>query len=255
MTKNSKSLITIAVLLIIISVCSCSLSVDKEAIENTIDRIEATELNKALELIQGMDEQTLKAGKDDILAAVINKLNQYLYTSTWISSSSCLVKESAIVELENYQSILEALSLDPDTTNADDFVEKALMLKKYTKWNLYYAADDDYLSEAQSYMNQGANYKSNPSIASQYYTKAYNVAIEAYNKFRNYSRSGMKEAADFYYNYAVQINGIISRSGTTSVEDDAYNNASKAYKAMINEYMDALSEVTNIVETFPTKLY
>jgi hypothetical protein len=65
----------------------------------------------------------------------------------------------------------------------------------------------------------------------------------------------MKEAANFYYNYAIQINGIISRNGTTSTQDNTYNNAASAYKRMLKEYIDAVSATLNIVESFPKKLY
>lgn len=240
------------ILTIMVSLVGCA---DKEAITDAVTRIEANELTSALKVVKDMDDKTIKAGKDEILTAIINELTPYLDTNSWISTSYCLIDDKTISDLEKYKSIIDALSLDVEETNIDDFLTKALSLKEYVKWNSYYKANDDYLTEAKGLMDQGAVYRSSPTIASRYYKQAYDVCMDAYYIFNGSSDAGMKEAADLYYNFAVQTNGIISRSGTTAAQDNAYNNASSAYQRMTSEYIDALDDVINTCEDFPNKLY
>lgn len=251
-----KWLAVITIFILIVSLSACTLGVDKDAIESTVTRIKADELDSALSIINSMDSNTLSSGKDEILTAVINGIDAYLNFNSWVSTSYDFIDEKAIKEIEKYQSIVNSLSLSADESNVDDFISKALSLKQYAKWNDYHSTDaaEDFTS-IKSTMDKGAVYKSNPTIASKYYKQAYNDCMAAYNKCNNYTGYGMKEAADFYYNFAVQTNAIISRSGTTSAQDNAYNSSSSAFQRIQQEHIDDLEVVIDICDSFPKELY
>lgn len=253
--KKMLAVITIIVMVVSLSACS-SFGVDKEAINNAVTRIEADELDSAISVINKMDDKTLSAGRSEILTAVIGEIDTYLNYNSWVSTNYHFVDESAIKDIEKYQTIVNSLSLDADESNVDDFIEKALSLKKYTKWNDYHSTDaaGDF-ANIKSTMDKGAVYKSNPSIASKYYKQAYNDCMTAYNSCSNYTGYGMKEAADFYYNFAVQTNAIITQSGTTSAQDNAYNTSSSAFKRIQQEHIDDLDDVIDICDSFPKSLY
>ena len=253
--KKMLALITIVIMVISLSACS-SLGVDKEAINNAITRIEANELGSAISVINQMDDKTLSAGKSEILSAIIGEINTYLNYNSWVSTDYHFIDERAIKDIEKYQTIVNILPLADDESNVDDFISKALSLKKYAKWNDYHSTDaaGDF-TNIKNTMDQGEVYKSNPSIASRYYKQAYNDCMTAYNSCINYSGYGMKEAADFYYNFAVQTNSIITQSGTTSSQDNAYNAASSAFQRIQQEHIDDLDDVIDICDGFPKNLY
>ena len=161
-----------------------------------------------------------------------------------------------IQDIEKFQIIVNMLSLDTDESNVDDFISKALQLKKYTKWNAYHdAGESNDFTQIKSIMDQGAAYKGNPSIASKYYQQAYNKCMDAYYKFNGKTGYGMQEMADFYYNFAVQTKAIINQSGTTSAQDNAYNAAANAFKGILSEYIDDFDDIISICNSFPKKLY
>lgn len=230
--------------------------IDKHTVENIILRIEADELDSAISLIETMDEETLSTGKSEILNAVIQELNPYLNFNSWVSTAYSFVDERVIQDIEKYQTIVNMLSLNPDESNVDDFIAKALQLKQYTKQNTYHdAGGADDFKEIKSIMDQGAVYKSNPSIASKYYQQAYDKCMDAFNKFDGKTEYGMQEAADFYYNFAVQTKAIIDQSGTTSKQDDAYTSSTIAFKRIQSELIADLEDVISICDSFPKKLY
>ncbi len=239
------------------SACSGDSKGSKNAdINKIIVHIESNELGTALSACKSTSANTLKEGSDKILACILDELKYYLASSNWVNTAYALVKTDAINELKIYREILSLLSLGNTFTNATTFVSKALELASYTTWNEYHKADDNYLAEAQNYMNQGAPYRNTSwSTAVTYYEKAYTVANNAYYHFNGRSGKGMQEAANFYKAYATLIRNTINKKDNSAAEENAYNNASAAYKTIIQGYTDAISEIIDIVKTFPNKLY
>ena len=229
---------------------------DSTSIEKAITHIEANELENALEICESMNEKTLEEGKDKILDCVLKKLNYYLDSDNWTNTNYALIETKAIDELKIYQKILNLLPLDDTFTNATTFVSTALKLSEYTEWNDYYKSNDNYLTKAVEYMNQGAPYRNTSwSIAVTYDEKAYTVSNNAYNHFKNSNEKGMQEAAEWYKVFSEQIRRTINKQDSTTAQDNEYNRASAAYKQMLNEYTAVLSEVIDVLESFPNKLY
>ncbi len=167
-----------------------------------------------------------------------------------------LVDPDAIQKLKLFQKILNSLLIDNQDTNVNSFITTALTLEKYVSWNDYYNSEDDYSTKAIEYLNQGAPYRNTAwSVAVTYYEKAYTVANNGYNHFKNSNENGMQEAARWYKAFKEQIRRTINKESTTAPQESEYNSASAAYKQMIVEYMDVLSEVSNILKQFPQKLY
>lgn len=238
------------------SLLNTATGIDETAINNVVIRIEANELDAAISLMQTMDEKTLGAGKSKILSAIIKGLNSYLNFGSWVATNHDFVYEKAVQEIKKYQTLVGVLNLNSNESNVGSFISKALQLEKYVKWNSYHRAGGaNDIDDIKSTMDQGAVYKSNPSIASKYYQQAYNECVSAYNTFNGQSAYGMQETADFYYQFSVQIKAIISQKGTTGAEDNSYNIASKEFKRILSEYIDAYDEIISICESFPKKLY
>ena len=252
-----KLLATLTVLIMIVSLSACtSLGVDNEAIDKAITRIKAGELDSAIDVISGMDEKTLSSGKDKVLSAVISEIKPYLNFNSWVSTTYDFIDESVIADLEKYQTLINCLSLESDESNVDDFIVKALSLKKYAKWNEYHRTNPvANVANIKNTMDQGAIYKSTPSIASKYYQQAYNDCLASYNKYKDNTGYGMKEVADFYYNYAVMINSVIAKKETTKEQNDAYSASKTACHDIQQEHLDDFDDVIDICESFPKNLY
>lgn len=252
----------IALLLAIVLSLSCffvgcgSNGVDNTSIEKIITHIEANELGNALIVCESMNEKTLEKGKKEILECILDKLEYYLDCDNWTNTNYVLVETKAIEELKIYQKILSLLPLDDTFTNATSFISTALKLEEYAVWNDYYESDDNYLTEAVEYMNQGAPYRNTSwSIAVTYYEKAYTVSNNAYNHFKNSDEKGMKEAANFYKVFSEQIRRTINKQDSTVMQENEYNRASASYSQMIDDYILVLSEFIDVLESFPNKLY
>ena len=242
--------------LFIFCFAGCKDNIDTASTNKVITHIEANELDNALTICQTMNEATLKASNEKILKAVIKKLNYYLNYDNWTSTKFSLVDNDAIKTLKVYKDILSILVYEDTFTNTVNFVSNALKLEEYTIWNDFYKINDDYLTEAQGYMNQGAPYRNtNWDIAVIYYEKAYTVANNAYLKFNGYNTKGMKESANFYKAYSTLIKNTIDKKDTSSTEGNAYNNAASQYATILQEYSTVLSDVIAILESFPSKLY
>lgn len=241
----------------VISLSACSsFGVDKEAIEKTVTRIKSDELDLAINVINEMNEKTLLAGKSEILTAVIGEISTYLDQTSWLITEYDLVNKRVIEDIEKYQIIVNSLLLEDDESNVDDFITKAISLKEYVKWNDFYGYDaTGTMTNISDIMNRGSNYKSTPSIALKYYKEAYDECMYAYKRCSEYTGYGMKELADFYYNYAIRLNASITRIETTSEQNDAFNTSSSNYEHIMQEYSDDLELVTDIGFSFPKKLY
>lgn len=228
-----------------------------EVIDKVIMHIEANELENALKVCESMNDEKLEKGEERILESILKQLNYYLNNcDNWTNTKYALVDSKSINELKIYQKILNLLPLENKFTNANTFVATALKLEKYIEWNAYYKTNDNYLTKAMEYMNQGAPYRNTSwSIAVTYYEKAYTVANNAYNQYKNSNEKGMKEAARWYKALSEEIRRVINKEDSTAAQDKEYNNASATYKKMVEEYISVLSDVIDILDTFPEKLY
>lgn len=255
--KKRITLFLLVVLGLVCFVTSCgSNGVDNTSIEKAVTHIEANELDEALTICENMNEQTRSEGTEKILNCIIKKLEYYLDSDNWTNTKYSLVDSKAIKELKIYQKILSLLPLEDTFTNATTFISTALKLEEYIAWNDYYKSNDDYLTEAMDYLNKGAPYRNTSwSIAVTYYEKAYTVSNNAYNHFKNSSEKGMQEAAEWYKVFSEQIRRTINKENTTTAQDNEYNRASTSYKQMLNEYTSVLTEVIDILDSFPNKLY
>ena len=147
------------IMMVVCSICflGCGKnSVDNESINKAITHIQANELENALIVCQTMDTKTIEEGSNKILECVLEQLNYYLSPDNWTNTKYVLVDSNAIDCLKLYKEILSLVTLEDSFTNANTFVLLALQLEDYVKWNEYYKADDNYLTAAQNYMNQGA---------------------------------------------------------------------------------------------------
>ena len=246
--------------LCVVAVTSCGTnpkdSVNKDAIEQVVTHIEANELSYALSKCQSLNQKSLESGKDKILEIVLIKLKYYLDSDNWIVTNYSLVEEKAIEELKIYQQILNTLPLEDTFTNATTFVSTALKLEEFIEWNEYYKSQDDYLEEAIDYLNQGSSYRNTSwSTAVKYYEKAFNVTNTAYNHYKDSNERGMQEAAQWYKVLSEQIRRTINKEESSSAQENAYTQASESYQNMLNDYSSMLSEVVDILELFPSKLY
>lgn len=234
---------------------SCSSIADKEAIKNTITRIEADELDSAIIIMKNMSEKTLLSAKEDILNAVIDEVSVCLGFNNWIGTDYHLVDDEVINDLEKYQTIVKMLNLDADDSNVDDFIENALELKKYTKLNTYHSKGgaEDY-AEITKVMSQAASCNTR-SVANKYFQKAYDICMLAYWKFDGNADYGMVETADFYYQQSIQINAIIDQKSPTSVQNNEYERAHDEFKRLAQEHADSYNYIIKIVESFPRSLY
>lgn len=235
---------------------STNSNVDRVAIEKAVTHIEAGELDKAISVCQSMDAETREECVTTVLDCVLVELKYYLNFNNWTSTEYELVDPDAIEKLKKFQSLLALLPLEEAFTNATEFLDTAIMAEKYVEWNDYYNADDTYLEDVMEYMNQGASYKSTSwSIAVTYYEKAYVLANTAHNHFSGSYASGMYEAAEWYRVFAEQIKRTINREKTTLSQESEYNAASAAYGQMLAEYLASNSEMIELLESFPKKLY
>ena len=231
-------------------------NVDTTDIKRAVMYIKLGELDIALSICQSMDDETRKEGVTAILECILVELDFYLNSDNWTSTELTLVDSIAIDKLKKYQEILSLLPLEDSSTNANTFISTALQLEKYTEWNDYYMADDVYLTEIMEYMNQGAVYRgSSWSTAVTYYEKAYTIADNVYNYFKEGNSKGMSEAAGWYKALSEQIKKTINKESITSSEEAEYNHASAEYKQMITEYTIALTEMIAILKSFPNELY
>ena len=255
--KNRIALLLAIVLSLICFLVGCgSNGVDNTSIEETITHIEANELENALNVCKSMNEKTLEKGKEELLECILAKLEYYLDYDNWTNTNYALVETKAIEELKIYQKILSLLPLDDTFTNATSFISTALKLEEYIVWNDYYKSNDNYLTEAVEYMNQGAPYRNTSwSIAVTYYEKAYTVSNNAYNHFKNSDEKGMQEAANLYKVFSEQIRRTINKQDSTVTQENEYNSAFASYTQMSDEYTSMLSDVIDILESFPNKLY
>ena len=260
--KKIVSLLLVTIMLIscisLLSSCDTGSknNIDTEGIEQVITHIESNELNKALSKCQSLNQETLENSKDAILECILKNLEYYLEYDNWTNTKYALVDTKAIDELKIYKKILNLLPLEDTFTNASTFVSTALKLEKFIEWNDYYKSNDDYLTEAMEYMNQGAPYRNTSwSIAVTYYEKAYTVSNSAYNYFKNSDEKGMQEAAEWYKVLSEEIKRTINKQDSTAAQDNAYSHASASYKQMVNEYISVLSDVIDIIDTFPKNLY
>ena len=238
------------------SLCSCSIfNADKKevdnAIDNVVDNINAGELDLAISIISEMDEKTLSSGKSEILEAIISEMETYIDPNAWVCTDNCFVDEDVIVAFEKYQTIVNALDLSEDESNVNAFIEKVLSLKEYIRWNdLHVLGKHDYENRVIDMLKKGLN---NSTYAKSYYQEAYNLCMEAYNNCKNYTGYGIKEASDYYYDYASTIYGFIYPSyGTTSNDDDA---SREAYTKIIQEEIEDMNVVIDICDSFPESLY
>jgi tetratricopeptide (TPR) repeat protein len=230
-------------------------NVNSEIISQIVIHIESNESSKALSKCQSLNAETLEAGKDTILVAIKQKLNYCISHATY-KSSTYWVNEKTIDELKNYQGILDLLPLEDSFTNAVDFVNEAVKLEKFIKWNAYSAEEDNYLQEVQYYLDKGASYRNTSwKTAVTYYEKALTVCRNAAIAFSDEDNYGYKETADFYNAYGTLIYNIINDKDTTANEENEFNRAKEGYLRINQEYIDALDEYIKILEKFPSKIY
>ena len=74
-------------------------------------------------------------------------------------------------------------------------------------------------------------------------------------KIKTQAKKGMQEAANWYKVFSEQIRRTINKQDSTTAQDNEYNRVSASYKQMLNEYTSVLSDVIDILESFPNKLY
>lgn len=259
--KKIVSLLLIAIMLIssmlIFSSCGSSSksNIDTNGITQIVTHIESNESDKALSKCQTSNQETLESGKDNILDAIKQKLNYCISHSTY-KSSTYWINERTVNELKNYKGILALLPLEDTFTNAVDFVNEAVKLEKFIKWNDYASEDDNYLQAIQNYMDQGASYRNTSwNIAVTYYEKALAVCRNAATAFSNENNYGYKETADFYNAYGTLIYNIIHKKDNTIAEENEFDRAKEGYLRISQEYIDALDEYIKILEKFPTNIY
>lgn len=248
--------VLIVLFMLLITLSSCSFAVDEKAIDSVTVRITADELDSAISALKKMDDRTLVAGKSEILNAIIRGLTPYLNFNSWIATDFDFVDESVIRDLEKYKIIVSMLSLTDDESNVDDFIDKALQLKIFSKWNEWHATGSAYdLEEIKNLMDQGAMYKNNYAIGSKYYQRAYNKCMEAYNKFDGKSGYGMQETADFYYYYGVLTKAIIDNTDISDAQGGKYDASASAFIKIQEEHLADYDEVIRICDSFPKQLY
>ena len=224
-------------------------------IAQIVQHIEANESTEALRKCQSASRKTLETGKKDILDAVTKKLNYFISHSSY-KSSTYWIDERTINEIKNFKSILALLPLDDTFTNAIDFVNEAVKLEKFIKWNPYVAEEDDYLQTIQDYLDTGASYRNSSwNIAVTYYEKALSVCRNATTAFSNDNNYGFKEISDFYNAYGTLIYNIIHKKDNTTAEENEFERAKEEYVSITNEYISANEEYLEILKTFPTKIY
>ena len=228
--------------------------VDSNGIKEVVTHIESNESAQALSKCQTFNQKTLESGKNDILSAVIKELNYCISNSTY-ESKTYWVNEKTIEELKNFQAILSLLPLDDTFTNAPSFLDNAVKLEKFIKWNKYHAENDNYLVEIQEYMDTGASYRNTSwNIAVVYYEKALTICRNAAINF-SADAYGCQETADFYNAYGTLIYNVIYDKDNTIAEENEFDRAKEAYLKITDEYINALSEYIEILESFPTNIY
>lgn len=259
--KKIISLLLITILLLscasILSSCnqSSESNIDTEGIEQVVTHIESNESNKALSKCQAFNQETLNSGKDAILDAIKQELNYCISHSTY-KSNTYWINEKTIEELKNYKSILALLPLENSFTNAVDFLNEAVKLEKFIKWNAYASEYDEYLEDIQYYMGTGASYRNTSwNIAVTYYEKALATCRNAAIAFSNENNYGFKENADFYTAYGTLIYNVIHKKDNTIAEENEFDRSKKEYLRITQEYIDALDEYIEILEAFPTSIY
>ena len=229
--------------------------VDSDGIAQVVTHIKSNESSKALSKCQSFNQETLESGKSDILDAIKEKLDYCISHSSY-KSSTYWINERTIEELKNFKSILDLLPLEDTFTNAVDFVNEAIKLEKFIKWNEYASEDDDYLQDIQDYMDTGASYRNTSwNIAITYYEKALAVCRNAATAFSNESNYGYKETADFYNAYGTLIYNVIHKKDNTIAEENEFDRAKEGYLTITQEYIDANKEYLEILKAFPTNIY
>ena len=252
-----KSIRIIAALLALILVLGgCGSKVDKNLITETINRIDAGEVNYAFNKMQEMNKETLLSAEKEIFGKIVENLNEYLNTN-WVSSRTCLIDAKVITELKVYKGMIELMSLEDVSTNALDFINRALKLDKYREWNSFYVEmDNDSFTEMIEYTNLGSRYKNlSWDAATGYYADAYDVAMNAYQRCAYKYEKGMYEAAEMFKAFATVIEKTIYRQEISQIDSNNYDTAMAEYKRVLGEYDAVISEVIDIIEGFPKKIY
>ena len=253
---------TISIFLAIITLTSslfltsCSLSVDKTLIDETVLNIEASEIQKAIQKCQTMNDATLKRGKDEILSVVVDKLNNYLNTSKWMLTDYRLVDEKTIEELKEYKELLSLLPLSKTNTNSLDFINKALESEKFIDYNDFYAEtkDDKTMENIQDYINN-ANSSSSYSLAITYYKKAQALAEKSYHRFNGKTEKGMAEATLYYNLLSTNLTNAINGRDPSATEESELASAGEKYQSALMDIANSVQELKDIVNEFPTKIY
>ena len=223
---------------------------DTEPIEKAVSHIEKDELDKALEVCKDMDKEVIEYGTYDILEAVTKKLEYYCDFDNWTCTDKYLVDTDAVNVLKAYSGILATLSFDEDDTNVDDFIAAALQLEKYAEWNEYYISNEgEYFTRAMEYIDKGQEASGDDAV--EYYEKAYSELNKAYELYDDSQAKGLKEAAEFYGLYALQIRSTIDGDKISTSDKKAFERAYEDYLNAVKAYNTARTELVSALQALP----
>lgn len=217
--------------------------------------IEANDLERAVTLCAELSEVEISAGNDEIFNAIVDRLNAQLNENAWFSTKYYIIEQHTIDDFKKYKTLLTHIGItSSDVTNALDFVNVILESEQYITYNDFhnfeYVHGND-ITNALNYISQANSY-STLEIITSYYELAYQSMLKAYNGCKNESRAsfGMKEASDFTGEWVRVLDKW--RNGEDETHSNIYNSA---YVSVVEDYQTVLSDVSDILDDFPDKIY
>lgn len=237
---------------------------NEKSVTKISNLITAGSISDAQNEFNTLDHFSIKKGSTQMHIAIVTYLNNYLQEDDWLKSDNT-INVNLINDFKTIRTILTRLEIDTSATNAITFIDSALKLENYTKWNTFSSLNiPSKIKSIHNDLYNGADLISTAAQQTSYrYREAYaEMAEDYFNSVKTASKSLMTsiaskkdEGMQITYDY---LNSMISACSNLSNFQDPpqkyYDNVSR-YNAVLERWSSDLKSASNIIEKFPNKVF
>lgn len=216
-----------------------------------VDLVKAGDCAKAAQEYESLSSSAAKKWRDEIIEALVDQVeaNECLPED----AETYLITPAVMEQYAGYQQLAQALEISSsDGTNVAEYIDVALQLRPYLKYNEIYAC----FSTSYDFYAQGNGKIDDVIDAYEYYE-----ALEALNDANSYYQSALRAALEYdesEYLVAEYQNALRDLVASTASEEDfdGYfstkgNAAYTAINGMIDDFQGAVDEMIAIYEALP----